>query len=100
MHGWDILCGISKGTFPHKISYVPQPFKILFKKKNECHSYGMSSAHHSHIPAAKLNLNKTGIKYRMVIVWNAIANQESTLLDVSAAVFEKSVFKLINTDGL
>ena len=58
----------------------------------------MSSAHHSHIPAS--NLNKTGIKYWMVIVWNAIANQESTLLDVSAAVFGKSVFKLINIDGL
>ena len=63
------------------------------------HSCSTRSAHHLHIPYVKLDLSKTGIKYRGTIVWNIIA-ESGINLEVSEAAFKKSLIKLINTDRL
>ena len=50
-------------------------------------------------PLGRLDLSKTGIKYRGAIVWNFISHTGINL-EVSEAVFKKSIIRLINTDGL
>ena len=81
------------------IGKVPQSFGSLLKKNNEFHSYDTRSAHHLHIPSAKLDFSKTGVKYHGAIVWNVIS-QTGINLEVSEAVIRGSLIKLINTDGL
>ena len=63
---------IGRYMFCLSIDKVPQSFRILFRRSNEYHSYSTRSAHHLHIPTVKLDLSKTGIKYRGAIVWNII----------------------------
>ena len=70
----------------------------LFRRNNKYHSYSTRSAHHLHIPTVKLDLSKTGIKYRGEIVWNFIT-ESGIHLDVSEAVLIILV-KLTNTDIL
>ena len=90
---------IGRFMFCVSIDKVPQLFGSLFRKNNEFHNYETRSAHHLHLPSVKLDLSKTGIKYRGAIVWNLIA-QTGINLEVSEAVFKKSLIRLINTDGL
>ena len=90
---------IGRFMFCVSIDIVPQLFGSLFRKNNEFHNYETRSAHHLHLPSVKLDLSKTGIKYRGAIVWNLIA-QTGINLEVSEAVFKKSLIRLINTDGL
>ena len=90
---------IGRFMFCVSINKVPQSFGSLFRKNNEFHNYETRSAHHLHLPSVKLDLSKTGIKYRGAIVWNLIA-QTGINLEVSEAVFKKSLIRLINTDGL
>ena len=90
---------IGRFMFCVSIDKVPQSFGSLFRKNNEFHNYETRSAHHLHRPSVKLDLSKTGIKYRGAIVWNLIA-QTGINLEVSEAVFNKSLIRLINTDGL
>ena len=90
---------IGRFMFCVSIDKVPQSFGSLFRKNNEFHNYETRSAHHLHLPSVKLDLSKTGIKYRGAIVWNLIA-QTGINLEVSEAVFKKSLIRLINTDGL
>ena len=92
-----VLCFVC--LFIMSIHKVPQSFRTLFRKNNEYHSYSTRSAHHLHIPSVKLDLSKTGIKYRGSIVWNIIA-ESGINLEVSEAAFKKSLIKLINTDRL
>ena len=90
---------IGRFMFCVSIDKVPQSFRILFRRNNEYHSYSTRSAHHLHIPTVKLDLSKTGIKYRGAIVWNIIT-ESGINLDVSEAVFKKCLIKLINTERL
>ena len=79
---------IGRFMFCVSIHKVPQSFRTLFRKNNENHSYSTRSAHHLHIPSVKLDLSKTGIKYRGTIVWNTIA-ESGINLEVSEAAFKK-----------
>ena len=72
---------------------------FIQNKNNEYHSYSTRSAHHLHSPSVKLDLSKTGIKYRGTIVWNII-DESGINLEVSEAAFEKRLIKVINTDRL
>ena len=90
---------IGRFMFCVSIDKVPQSFGSLFRKNNEFYNYETRSAHHLHLPSVKLDLSKTDIIYRGAIVWNLIA-QTGINLEVSEAVFKKSLIRLINTDGL
>ena len=59
----------------------------LFRRNYKYHSYSTRSAHHLHIPTVKLDLSKTGIKYRGDIVWSIIT-ESGIHLDVSEAVLK------------
>ena len=87
---------IGRFMFTVSIDKIPQSFKILFRKINEHHPYSTWSVHHLHIPSVKLELSKTGIKYRGIIVRNIIP-ESGINLEVSETAF-KSMIKLINTD--
>ena len=90
---------IGRFMFCVSIEKVPQSFGSLFRNNNEFHNNDIRSAHHLHLPSVKLDLSKTGIKYREAIVWNLISHTGINL-EVSEAVFKKSLIRPINTDGL
>ena len=52
-------------------------------------------AGHFHIPPIKLDLSKTGIKYKGAIIWNYIL-QEDVNVDVSEAVLKKSLIMMLS----
>ena len=45
----------------------------------------------------KLDLSKTGTKYRGTSIWNLIALQDINL-EVSEAVFKKNLIRMLNSD--
>ena len=63
--------------------------RLYSEKSKEYHSYSTRSAHHVHIPSVKLDLSKTGIKYRGTIVWKIIA-ESGINLEVFKASFNKN----------
>ena len=89
------------GRFMHCvfIQKPPEPLRSLFKKNSEYHSYNTRSAEHYHIPPVRLDLSKTGIKYRGAIIWNLIV-QTGINVNVSEAVFKKCLIRLIDNDEL
>ena len=79
---------IGRFMFCASIGKARQFLRILFRRNNEYRPYSTRSAHHLHISTVKLDLSKTGIKYRGAIVWNIIT-ESGINLDVSEAVFKK-----------
>ena len=69
------------------INKIPQSFRTLFRKKQWI-SLLQYQICPSFTPSVKLDLNKTGIKYRGAIVWNIIAESGANL-DVSETAFKK-----------
>ena len=74
---------------------VPEFFSPFFVRNCDIHQHETRSAGHLHIPPVKLDLSKTGIKYKGAIIWNNIL-QEDVNLDVSEAVFKKVLIKMLN----
>ena len=67
----------------------------FFVRNCDIHQHETRLAGHFHIPPVKLDLSKTGIKYKGAIIWNNIL-QEDVNLDVSEAVFKKILIKMLN----
>ena len=86
---------IGRFMFSMYVGKVPEYLTTLFKKNSEFHSYNTRIADLYHIPCVKVDLSKTGIKYRGATVWNLIA-QEEINLEVSEAVFKENLIRMIN----
>ena len=78
------------GRFMFRVYHgqVPEFFSHFFVRNCDIHQHETRLAGHFHIPPVKLDLSKTGIKYKGAIIWNNIL-QEDVNLDVSEAVFKK-----------
>ena len=85
------------GRFMFRVYHgqVPEFFAPPFVKNCDIHHHETRLAGHFHIPPVKLDLSKTGIKYKGAIIWNNIL-QEDVNLDVSEAVFKKILIKMLN----
>ena len=70
---------IGRFMFSMYVGKVPEYLTTLFKKNSEFHSYNTRIADLYHIPCVKLDLSKTGIKYKGATVWNLIAQEEINL---------------------
>ena len=90
---------IAHFMFRYTKSSVPDSFASLFQRNSEYHYHETRSAGHFHIPAAKSDLGKTGIRICGAIIWNAmLSNNVNT--DVSEAVCVKFLKRLINENVL
>ena len=67
-------------------------FHFFVKKTCDIHQHETRLAGHFHIPLVKLDLSKTGIKYKGAIIWNNVL-QEDVNLDVSEVVFKKNIYQ-------
>ena len=74
----------------------PESLTSLFKKNSDFHAYSTRIANLYHVLHVKLDLSKTGIKYRGATIWNLIALEEINL-EVSEAVFKKNLIRMINS---
>ena len=81
------------------IGKVPESLTSLFKKNSDYHSYSDRIVNLYHIPSVKLDLSKTGIKYRGATIWNLIV-LEKINLEVSEAVFKKNLIRMLNSSIL
>ena len=87
---------IGRFMFRIFIGKVPESLTSLFKKNSDYHSYSTRIADLYHVPCVKLDLSKTGIKYRGTSIWNLIALEEINL-EVSEAVFKKNLIRMLNS---
>ena len=69
-------------------------FFHFFVRNCDIHQHETRLAGHFHIPPVKLDLSKTGIKYKGAIIWNDILQDVN--LDVSEAVLKKSLIKMLD----
>ena len=85
------------GRFMFRVYHgqVPDFFFTFFVRNCDIHPHETRLAGHFHIPSVQLDLSKTGIKYKGAIIWNNIL-QEDVNLDVSEAVFQKILIKMLN----
>ena len=87
---------IGRFMFRISIGKVPESLTSLLKKNSDYHSYSTRIADLYHVPCVKLDLSKTGIKYRGTSIWNLIALEEINL-EVSEAVFKKNLIRMLNS---
>ena len=73
---------IGNFMYRHSQCKVPESFHSFFCENKDIHDHVTRSAQHFHIPCAKSDLGKTGIRYRGAVVWNPIL-QDGTNTDVS-----------------
>ena len=74
---------------------MPCILSHFFNKNSDIHEYNTRIADHFHIPAVKIDLGKTGIKYRGAVIWN-ITVKDGINTDVSETVLKKFLKKLEN----
>ena len=86
---------IGRFMFRISIGKVPESLTSLFKKNSD-YTYSTRIANLYHAPSVKLDLSKTGIKYRGASIWNRIALEEINL-EVSKAVFKKNLIRMLNS---
>ena len=86
---------IGRFMFRISIGKVPESLTSLLKT-SDYHSYSTRIANLYHVPCVKLDLSKTGIKYRGTSIWNLIALEEINL-EVSEAVFKKNLIRMLNS---
>ena len=82
--------------FRISIGKIPESPTSLLKKNSDYHSYSTRIANLYHVPCVKLDLSKTGIKYRGTNKWNLIALEEINL-EVSEVVFKKKLIRMLNS---
>ena len=87
---------IGRFMFCMSIGKVPESLTSLFKKNSDFHSYSPRIVNLYRVPPVKLDLSKTGIKYRGATIWNLIALEE-IILEVSEAVLKKNLIRMINS---
>ena len=85
------------GRFMFRVYHrqVPEFFSPFLVRNRDIHQHETRLAGHFHIPPVKLDLSKTGIKYKGAIIWNIIL-QEDVNLDVSEAVCKQILIKMLN----
>ena len=88
---------IGRFMFCMSAGKVPESLTSLFKKNSDYHSYSTRVANLYPLHSVKLDLNKTGIKYRGAIIWNLIVLEQIINLEVSEAVFEKNLIRMLNS---
>ena len=71
-------------------SNVPIMFHDFFALNSDIHGYYTRQSDYLHVPQVKSNLGKFGIRYRGVIVWNALLKLGINP-DTSEAVFSKTI---------
>ena len=86
---------IGRFMFRISIGKVPESLTSLLKT-SDYHSYSARIANLYHAPCVKLDLSKTGIKYRGTSIWNLIALEEINL-EVLEAVFKKNLIRMLNS---
>ena len=86
---------IGRFMFRMSIGKVPESLTSLLKN-SYYHPYSTRIDNLYHAPSVKLDLSKTGIKYRGASIWNLIALQEINL-EVSEAVFKKNLIRMLNS---
>ena len=74
---------------------VPEIFRLYFSVNSDYHDYGTRTAMHMHIPPVRLDIAKTGIKYRGAVIWNAILHHH-IYPDTSEAIFIRFVKQVID----
>ena len=68
---------------------VPEIFTSFFQCNSSVHGYSTRQREYLHVPPVKNNLSQFSIRYRGVVVWNAILKSKINP-DVSEFVFVKS----------
>ena len=76
---------------------ITESLTSLLKKNIDYHSYSTRIANLYHIPSVKLDLNKAGMKYGSVTIWNLIVLEEINL-DVLEAVIKTNLIRMLNSD--
>ena len=79
------------GRFMYKFykKNVPEIFTSFFQCNSSVHGYSTRQREYLHVPPVKSNLSQFSIRYRGVVVWNAILKSKINP-DVSEFVFVKS----------
>ena len=78
---------------------VPIMFHDFFALNSDIHGYYTRQSDYLHVPQVKSNLSKFGIRYRGVIVWNALLKLGINP-DTSEAVFSKTIKTCIKNNLL
>ena len=80
------------GRFMYKCytDKVPDIFTDFFQCNSSVHGYATRQSEHLHVPLERSNLSQFCIRYRGVVVWNAILKSKINP-DTSEFVFAKSL---------
>ena len=87
---------IGRFMFRISIGKVPESLTSLINRNSDYHSNNTRIANLYHVPSVKLDMSKTGMKYRDASIRNLLALEEINL-EVSEAVFKKNLIRMLNS---